>query len=214
MAHRPVALLVQMRGFSRLPRTFTRPASEPTSPAGFDYRAKREPRSGCVDSAGQEQVVLRVGPGAGKPADIAGRPLAFGLVEASLKRRTAMQKFPHRYVVVAAGDTLDDIELTSSSISAAFGAAHGIRWPWRSMVSGNASCWCGGRVLRVDVSSRGAGVAGVLDVAALRCQRNTSRGSTMRPSSPRSTCVRVSAFRRRWMRGRLDGRWRRPKASA
>ena len=66
---------------------------------------------------------------AGIPATVPGihappghrTPLAEGLRlgrwrRRSSDRRTTMQKLPHRYVVVAAGDTLDDIELASHSL--------------------------------------------------------------------------------------------------
>lgn len=51
-----------------------------------------------------------------KPADITASILRWVQRRRRSSDEPAMQKFPHRYVVVAAGDTLDDIELASSSL--------------------------------------------------------------------------------------------------
>jgi organic hydroperoxide reductase OsmC/OhrA len=59
-----------------------------------------------------------------------------------------MQKFPHRYVVVAAGDTLDDIELASGSLPLLHSApptefdGPGDRWsPETLLVGAVAGCY-------------------------------------------------------------------------
>jgi organic hydroperoxide reductase OsmC/OhrA len=83
-------------------------------------------------------------------------------MEALLERRTAMQNLPHRYVVVAAGDTRDDIELASGSLSplrvappTEFGGP-GDRWsPEALLVAAVAGCY----LLTFRAVARASGVS-------------------------------------------------------
>jgi len=88
-------------------------------------------------------------PAAGKPVNSAGRSLALtSNGRRRSTRRTGMQKFPHRYVVVAGGDSNDDIELASGTLAPLRAAAPtefdgpGDRWsPETLLVGAVAGCY-------------------------------------------------------------------------